>query len=149
MASVLMTIGFLGALLGGGFLLMKAPSVSNVSRETMIDNIKDEYSTFEVFDNAANSEMVEEKKDVFSVPLGVDSKKTRLDMLLSDVSSGIKNSSNNDDDDDEKEKSKKKVNGSFFRSFLSFLSKIKELLFLLVVFLLLLFGTRKSIKKKK
>ena len=147
MASVLMTIGVLGALLGGGFLLMKAPTVSNVSRETMIDNIKDEFSTFEDFDNAANSEIVEEKKDVFSVPLGVDSKKTRLDMLLSDVSSGIKNNSNNDDE--EKEKNKKKVNGSLFRSFLSFLFKIKELLFLLVVFLLLLISTRKSNKNKK
>ena len=144
-----MTIGVLGALLGGGFLLMKAPSVSSVSRETMIDNIKDEYPTFEDFGKAANSDIVEEKKDFFSVPLGVDSKKTRLDMLLSDVSSGIKNSSNNDDDDDEKEKNKKKVNGSLFRSFLSFLFKIKELLFLLLVLVLLLFGTRKSIKKKK
>ena len=145
-SSVLMTIGVLGALLGGGFLLMKAPSVSNVSRETMIDNIKDEYSTFEDFDNAANSEIVEEKKDVFSVVLGVDSKKNRLDMLLSDVSSGIKNSSNNDD---EKEKNKKKVNGSLFGSFLSFLFKIKELLFLLLVLVLLLFCNRKSSKKKK
>lgn len=146
MASVLMTIGVLGALLGGGFLLMKAPTVSSVSRETMIDNIKDEYSTFEDFENAANSEIVEEKKDVFSVPLGVDSKKTRLDMLLSDVSSGIKNNSSNDEDE---EKSKKKVNGSLFRSFLSFLFKIKELLFLLVVLLLLLLSSRKSSKNKK
>ena len=148
MASVLMTIGVIGALLGGGFLLMKAPSVSNVSRETMIDNIKDEYSTFEDFEKVADSDIVEEKKDVFSVPLGVDSKKTRLDMLLSDVSSGIKNHSSNDDDD-EKEKNKKKVKGSLFGSFLSFLFKIKDLLFLLVVLLLLLFSTRKSCKNKK
>ena len=67
MASVLITIGVIGALLGGGFLLMKVPSVSSVSRETMIDNIKDEYSTFEDFENAANSDSVEEKKDVFCV----------------------------------------------------------------------------------
>ena len=146
MASVLMTIGLIGALLGGGFLLMKAPSVSNVSRETMIDNIKDEYSTFESFESAANSDIVEVKKDIFSVPFGVDSKKNRLDMLFSDVSSGIKNDSSNDED---KEKSKKKVNGSFFRSFLSFLSKIKELLLLLVILVLLLLGTRKSSNKNK
>ena len=146
MASVLMTIGVIGALLGGGFLLMKAPTVSNVSRETMVDNIKDEFSTFEDFENVANSEIVEEKKDVFSVPLGVDSKKTRLDMLLSDVSSGLQHNSSNDED---KEKSKKKVNGSLFRSFLSFLFKIKDLLFLLFVFLLLLLSTRKSNKNKK
>lgn len=146
MASVLMTIGVIGALLGGGFLLMKAPSVSNVSRETMIDNIKDEYSTFGDSENAANSEMVSEKKDIFSVPLGVDSKKTRLDILLSDVSSGIKNSSSNDD---EKESDKKKVNGSLFRSFISFLFKMKDLLFLLVILVLLIFGTRKSSKNKK
>lgn len=146
MASVLMTIGVIGALLGGGFLLMKAPSVSTVSRETMIDNIKDEYSTFEYYDNAANSEIVEQKKDVFSVPFGVDSKKNRLDMLLSDVSSGIKNNSSNDY---EKEKNKKKVNSSLFGSFLSFLLKIKELLFLLVVLLLLFLSTRKSSKNKK
>ena len=141
-----MTMGVLGALLGGGFLLMKAPSISSVSRETMIDNIKDEYSTFEDFDNAANSDNVENKKYVFSVPLGVDSKKTRLDMLLSDVSSGIKNNSN---DDVEKEKNKKKVNGSFLGSFFSFLLKIKELIFLLFIFVLLLLGTRKSSNKKK
>lgn len=146
MVSVLMTIGVIGALLGGGFLLMKAPSTSSVSRETMIDNIKDEYSTFEEFDSAANSDTVQEKNDVFSVPLGVDSKKTRLDMLLSDVSSGIKNSSSNDD---KKENKKKKVNGSLFRSFLSFLFKIKELLFLLVILVFLILGTRKSSNKKK
>ena len=146
MASVLMTIGVLGALLGGGFLLMKAPSVSNVSRETMIDNIKDEYSTFDDSENAANSVIVTEKKDLFSVPLGVDSKKTRLDMLLSDVSSGIKNNSNNDE---KKEDDKKKANGSLFRSLFSFFLKIKELLFLLVVLLLLFLSTRKSSKNKK
>lgn len=146
MASVLMTIGLIGALLGGGFLLMKAPSISNVSRETMIDNIKDEYSTFENFENAANSDIVDEKKDIFSVPLGVDSKKTRLDMLFSDVSSGIKNSSDNDE---KKESNKKKVNGSFLGSLFSFLLKIKELLFLLVILVLLLLGTRKSSKNKK
>ena len=145
MASVLMTIGVIGALLGGGFLLMKAPSVSNVSRETMIDNIKDDFSFSDNFDNAANSETLNDKKDIFSVPFGVDSKKTRLDMLFSDVSSGIKNSSSND----EKESNKKKVNGSLFRSFLSFLLKIKELLFLLVLLVLLLLGTRKSSNKKK
>ena len=145
-SSILMTIGVLGALVGGGFLLMKAPSISSVSRETMIDNIKDEYSTFEEFESSANSDIVQEKKDVFSVPLGVDSKKTRLDMLLSDVSSGIKSNSSNDD---EKENKKKKVNGSLFRSFLSFLSKIKELLFLLVILVLLILGTRKSSNKKK
>lgn len=146
MASVLMTIGVIGALLGGGFLLMKAPSLSSVSRETMIDNIKNEYSTFEDFEKAANSEIVNEKKDIFSVPLGVDSKKNRLDMLFSDVSSGIKNSSSHDD---EKESNKKKVNGSLFRSFLSFLFKIKDLFFLLVILVLLIFGTRKSSNKKK
>lgn len=146
MASVLMTIGVIGALLGGGFLLMKAPSISNVSRETMIDNIKDEYSTFEEFESLGNSDIVEEKKDVFSVPFGVDSKKNRLDMLLSDVSSGIKNNSSNDD---EQEKNKKKVKGSFLGSLLSFLLKIKELLFLLVILVLLLLGTRKSSKNKK
>lgn len=145
-SSILLTIGVLGALVGGGFLLMKAPSISSVSRETMIDNIKDEYSTFDDLENAANSDTVQEKKDVFSVPFGVDSKKNRIDMLFSDVSSGIKNSSNNDD---EKEKNKKKVNGSLFRSFFSFLSKIKELLFLLVILVLLILGTRKSSKKKK
>ena len=146
MASVLMTIGLIGALLGGGFLLMKAPSISSVSRETMIDNIKDEYSTFEEFESVANSDNVQEKKDIFSVPLGVDSKKTRLDMLLSDVSSGIKNSSSNDE---EKEKNKKKSNGSLFRYFLSFLLKIKEFLFLLVILVFLILGTRKSSNKKK
>lgn len=146
MASVLMTIGVIGALLGGGFLLMKAPSISNVSRETMIDNIKDGYSTFEEFESAAKSDIVQEKKDIFSVPFGVDSKKNRLDMLFSDVSSGIKNSSNNDG---EKEKNKKKVNGSFLGSLFSFLLKIKEFLFLLVILVLLLLGTRKSSNKKK
>lgn len=146
MASVLMTIGVIGALLGGGFLLMKAPSVSNVSRETMIDNIKDEYSTFDDFESAANFDTVHEKKDVFSVPLGVDSKKTRLDMLFSDVLSGIKNNSNNDE---KKEDDKKKANGSLFHSLFSFLLKIKDLLFLLVVFLLLFLSTRKSSKNKK
>ena len=146
MASVLMTIGVIGALLGGGFLLMKAPSISSVSRETMIDNIKDEFSVSDDFENAANSDIVTEKKDICSVPLGVDSKKTRLDMLLSDVSSGIKNSSSNDE---EKEKNKKKVNGSFLGSLFSFLLKIKELLFLLVVLFLLFLSTRKSSKNKK
>lgn len=126
---------------------MKAPSISNVSRETMIDNIKDEYSTSEDFENPANSDVVEQKKDVFSFPFGVDSKKNRLDMLLSDVSSGIKNTSSKNDD--KKESDKKKVNGSLFRSFLSFLLKIKELLLLLVILVLLLLGTRKSSNKKK
>lgn len=145
MASILLTIGVLGALVGGGFLLMKAPTLSSVSRETMIDNIKNEYSTLEESDVSSIPQTVEEKKDIFSVPFGVDSKKNRLDMLFSDVSSGIKKGSSNDNEESEKKKS----NVSFLRSFFSFLSKIKGLIFLLLALLLLVFSTRKSSNKKK
>lgn len=134
---------------------MKAPSHSNtVSRETMIENIKDEYSTFEDIDNFLIPN-VEKNKDIFSKPLGVDRKKEKLDMLFSDVSVGIKKGSSNNDNDDEKESSKNKKKKSFFgflsslfSSIFSLLVKFKELVFLLVLLLLLLFSTRKPSKKK-
>lgn len=151
--SIFLTIGVLGALLGGGFLLTKAPSLStnNVSRETMIENIKEEYSTFEDIDNSLIPN-IEEKKDIFSKPLGVDRKKDRLDMLFSDVSTGIKKgSSNNDDEERSKDKKKKSFLGflsSFFSSLFSFLVNIKELVFLLLLLLFLILGVRKPSKKK-
>lgn len=133
---------------------MKAPSVSNgVSRETMIENIKEEYSSFEDIDFSLISDL-EESKDIFSKPLGVDRKKEKLDMLFSDVSSGIKKGfSNNHDDKKERSKDKKKKSffgflSSFFSSFFSLLVKFKELVFLLVLLLLLLLSTRKPSKKK-
>ena len=134
---------------------MKAPSVSNgVSRETMIENIKEEYSTFEDIDFSLIPDS-EESKDIFSKPLGVDRKKEKLDMLFSDVSAGIKKGSSNNDNDDEKERSKDKKKksffgflSSFFSSLFSLLVKFKELVFLLVLLLLLLLSTRKPSKKK-
>lgn len=135
---------------------MKAPSISNnVSRETMIENVKDEYSNLEYIDNSLIPN-VEENKDIFSKPLGVDSKKERLDMLFSDISSGIKKGSIKDSNDNDEERSKdvkKKKSffgflSSFFSSLFSVFIKFKELFFLLLLLLFLFLSKRKPNNKK-
>lgn len=132
--SIFITLGVILGVLGGGALLLKAPSVSDVSRETMIENIKSEF--VEV------SPVEKEPSSISGIvsppikPLGINKKKDTLDMLYKDVSSGIKysDSSNNKEDKEDKEKTSSKSFWGVLSSLYKFFSKgIGFLIFLLGV----------------
>ena len=121
--SIFITLGVIFGVLGGGALLLKAPSISSVSRETMIDNIKDEY--VDVIPGEKESSSIPGIVSPPVVPLGINKKKDTLDMLYNDVSSGIKysNSSDNDEDKKEKDKTSSKPLWGFLSSLYNFFSK--------------------------
>lgn len=146
---ILITLGTILGLLGGGALLLKAPTFSNnVSRETMIENIKSEYEEF-----------IPGEKELDSIPgivspptkpLGINKKKDTLDMLYNDISSHIKfsNSSNNKEDKKEKEKKSRNSFWGFLSSLYNLFSKGWGFLFfligVLVSFFILLFKREKK-----
>lgn len=145
---IFITLSAILGLLGGGALLLKAPSVSDVSRETMIENIKSEYP--DVLSGEKESSSIPGIVSPPSKPLGINKKKDILDMLYDDISSHIKfsNSSNNKED---KEKKDKKTRNSFW-GFLSSLYNLFSkgwgfLIFLigvLVSFFIVLFKSEKK-----
>ena len=146
--SIFVTLGVILGVLGGGALLLKAPSVSDVSRETMIENIRSEYVEVNPCEKDSNN-----IPGVVSPPikrLGINKKKDTLDMLYKDISSGIKNHNSFEDKNDDKEDNKSSVKPSFgiFSSLFNFFSKgIGFLLFLigvLVSLFMLLFKREKK-----
>ena len=146
--SIFVTLGLLFGVLGGGALLLKAPSISSVSRETMIDNIKDEY--VDVTPGEKESSSVPGIVSPPVKPLGINKKKDTLDMLYNDISSGIKysNSSDNDEDKKEKDKTSSKSFWGVLSSLYNFFSKgfgfLVFLLGVLVSLFILLFKREKK-----
>ena len=132
--SIFITLGVILGVLGGGALLLKAPSVSDVSRETMMENIRSEF--VDVTPGKKESSSIPGVVSPPIKPLGIDKKKDTLDMLYKDISSGIKNHNSFEDNNDDKEKNKSSVKPAFgiFSSLFNFFSKgIGFLLFLLGV----------------
>ena len=99
--SIFVTLGVILGVLGGGALLLKAPSVSDVSRETMLENIRSEY--VEIFPDEKESDNIPGVVSPPIKPLGINKKKDTLDMLYKDISSGIKNQNSFEDKNDVKE----------------------------------------------
>ena len=145
---IIISLGVILGLLGGGALLLKAPSISDVSRETMIENIRSEFE-----------DDISVEKDSCSVsgvvsppikPLGINKKKDTLDMLYKDISSGIKYSSpsNNNEDKEEEEKTPSKPFWWVLSSLYNFFSKgfgfLVFLLGVLVSLFILLFKREKK-----
>lgn len=146
--SIFITLGVIFGVLGGGALLLKAPSVSDVSRETMIENIRSEYEDF--IPGEKESDSIPGIVSPPIKPLGINKKKDTLDMLYKDISSGIKysDSSNNKEDKEEKEKTSSKPFLGFLSSLYNFFSKgLGFLLFLLGVLVSLFMFLFKREKK--
>lgn len=150
---IFITLGAILGVLGGGALLLKAPfssssSVSDVSRETMIENIRSEYE--DVIPGEKESISIPGIVSPPTKPLGIDKKKDTLDMLYDDIYSHIKfsNSSNKKEDKKEKDKSFRKAFFGFFSSLYKLFSNgIGFLFFLigvLVSFFILLFKREKK-----
>ena len=131
---IFISLGVILGLLGGGALLLNAPSVSDVSRETMIENIRSEFK-----DDIPGEKESSSIPGIVSPPikpLGINKKKDTLDMLYKDISSGIKNRDSFEDKNDDKEDNKSSVKPAFgiFSSLFNFFSKgIGFLIFLLGV----------------
>ena len=131
---IFISLGVILGLLGGGALLLKAPSVSDVSRETMIENIRSEFKDDIPVEKESSS--IPGIVSPPTKPLGINKKKDTLDMLYKDISSGIKNRDSFEDKNDDKENNKSSVKSAFgiFSSLFNFFSKgIGFLLFLLGV----------------
>lgn len=131
---ITISLGVILGLLGGGALLLKAPSVSNVSRETMEENIRSEFE--DVTPGEKESSSIPGIVSPPIKPLGINKKKDTLDMLYKDISSGIKysDSSNNKEDKEEKEKTSSNLFLGVLSSLYKFFSKgIGFLIFLLGV----------------
>lgn len=146
--SIFITLGVILGLLGGGALLLKAPSVSDVSRETMIENIRSEYEDF--IPGEKESDSIPGIVSPPIKPLGINKKKDTLDMLYKDISSGIKNPNSFEDKNDDKENKKSSVKPLFgvFSSLFNFFSKgFGFLLFLLGVLVSLFMLLFKKEKK--
>lgn len=129
---ILISFGVILGLLGGGALLLNAPSISSVS--DMEENIRSEYE--EVVSRETESSSIPGIVSPPIKPLGINKKKDTLDMLYKDISSGIKysDSSNNNEDKEEKEKTSSKPFLGFISSLYKFFSKgVGFLLFLLGV----------------
>ena len=132
--SIFITLGVILGVLGGGALLLKAPSISSPSVSDMEENIRSEYE--ESVSRETESSVISGIVSPPVKPLGINKKKDTLDMLYKDVSSGIKNPNSFDDKNDDKEHNKSSVKPSFgiFSSLFNFFSKgIGFLLFLLGV----------------
>lgn len=137
--SIFITLGVILGVLGGGALLLKAPSisspsVSDVSRETMIENIRSEFE--DVIPGEKEPSSIPGIVSPPTKPLGINKKKDTLDMLYKDISSGIKNHDSSEGKNDDKENKKSSVKPLFgvFSSLFNFFSKgIGFLLFLLGV----------------
>lgn len=146
--SIFITLGVILGVLGGGALLLKAPSVSSPSVSDMEENIRSEFE-----------DDVSRETDSSNIPgivcppikpLGINKKKDTLDMLYKDISSGIKNHNSFEDKNDDKENKKSSVKPSFgvFSSLFNFFSKgIGFLLFLLGVLVSLFIFLFKREKK--
>lgn len=149
---IIISLGVILGVLGGGALLLKAPSVSSsvsdVSRETMIENIKSEYEDFIPPEKESSS-----THGIVSPPtkpLGINKKKDTLDMLYDDISSHIKfsNSSNNKEDKEKKDKKSRNSFWGFLSSLYNLFSKGWGFLFfligVLVSFFIVLFKREKK-----
>lgn len=145
---IIISLGVILGVLGGGALLLKAPSVSDVSRETMIENIKNEYVNDIPGEKESNS--IPGIVSPPTKPLGINKKKDILDMLYDDISSHIKfsNSSNNKEDKKEKDKKSRNSFWGFLSSLYNLFSKGWGFLFfligVLVSFFILLFKSEKK-----
>lgn len=131
---IFISLGVILGLLGGGALLLKAPSISSPSVSDMEENIRSEYE--EVVSRETESSSIPGIVSPPIKPLGINKKKDILNMLYKDVSSGIKssNSSNNNENKEEKEKTSSKPFLGFLSSLYNFFSKgVGFLLFLLGV----------------
>ena len=145
---IFITLSVLLGVLGGGALLLKAPSVSNVSRETMMENIRSEFE-----DVIPNEKELDNISGVVSPPikpLGINKKKDTFDMLYKDISSGIKfsSSSNNKEYKEEEEKTSSNpflgVLSSLYRFFSKGIGFLIFLLGVLVSLFMLLFKREKK-----
>lgn len=144
---IIISLGVILGVLGGGALLLKAPSFSSTSVTEMEENIRSEYVDVS---RETESSSIPGIVSPPSVPLGINKKKDTLDMLYSDISSGIKfsNSSNNKEDKKEKDKSPRKFFWGFFSSLYKFFSKgFGFLLFLIGAFVSFVILLVKSEKK--
>ena len=146
--SIFITLGVILGVLGGGALLLKAPSISSPSVSDMEENIRSEYEG--VVSRETESDTIPGVVSPPIKPLGINKKKDTLDMLYKDISSGIKNSNFFEDKNDDKENNKSSFKPSLgiFSSLFNFFSKgIGFLLFLLgvlVSFFMLLFKKEKK-----
>lgn len=138
---IIISLGVILGLLGGGALLLKAPSISSSSVSDMEENIRSEYE--ESVSRETDSSNIPGIVSPPIKPLGINKKKDTLDMLYKDISSGIKysNSSNNKEDKEDEEKTSSKPFLGFLSSLYKFFSKgLGFLLFLLgVLFSLFMF----------
>lgn len=145
---IFVTLGVILGVLGGGALLLKAPSVSSPSVSDMEENIRSEYE--EVVSRETESSVIPGIVSPPIKPLGINKKKDTLDMLYKDISSGIKfsDSSNNKEDKDEKNKTSSKPFLGFLLSLYKFFSKgfgfLLFLLGVLVSLFILLFKREKK-----
>lgn len=144
---IFVTLGVILCVLGGGALLLKAPSISSPSVSDMEENIRSEYE--EVVSRETESSSIPGIISPPIKPLGINKKKDTLDMLYKDISSGIKNP-NSFEDKDDKENKKSSVKPSFgiFSTLFNFFSKgLGFLLFLLGVLVSLFMLLFKKEKK--
>lgn len=145
---IIISLGVILGLLGGGALLLKAPSVSSPSVNDMEEKIKSEYE--DIVSRETDFSYIPGIVSPPIKPLGINKKKDTLDMLYNDISSGIKNPNSFENKDDNKEKNKSSVNPAFgiFSSLFNFFSKgVGFLLFLLGVlfsFFIFLFKREKK-----
>ena len=145
---IFISLGVILGLLGGGALLLKAPSISSPSVSDMEENIRSEYE--ESVSRETESSSIPGVVSPPIKPLGINKKKDTLDMLYKDVSSGIKyfNSSNNKEYKEEEEKTSSKPFLGVLSSLYRFFSKgIGFLLFLLGVLVSLFMFLFKREKK--
>ena len=145
---IFITLSVLLGVLGGGALLLKAPSISSPSVSDMEENIRSEYE--ESVSRETESNVIPGIVSPPIKPLGINKKKDTLDMLYKDISSGIKNPDSFEDKNDDKENNKSSVKPSFgvFSSLFNFFSKgIGFLIFLLGVLVSLFMFLFKREKK--
>ena len=99
---IFISLGVILGLLGGGALLLKAPSISSSSSVSdMEENIRSEYEESVSRETESSSILGIVSPPI--KPLGINKKKDTLDMLYKDISSGIKNPSSFEDKNDDKE----------------------------------------------
>ena len=136
---IFITLSVLLGVLGGGALLLKAPSISSPSVSDMEENIRSEYE--ESVSRETESSVIPGIVSPPIKPLGINKKKDTLDMLYKDISSGIKNPDSFEDKNDDKENNKSSVKPSFgvFSSLFNFFSKGIGFLFFLFGVLVSLF----------
>ena len=149
--SIFITLGVILGVLGGGALLLKAPSISSPSVSDMEENIRSEYE--EVVSRETDSSNILGIVSPPVKPLGINKKKDILDMLYKDISSGVKvsDSSNNkeyNEDKEDKDKTSPKSFWGVLSSLYKFFSKgfgfLLFLLGVLVSLFMLLFKREKK-----